>query len=274
MNKRESYIFYRNWWESFRNLPNDLRLEIYDGIMQYAFEGENNELSIVAEGFVNIARPLLDKDRAKYESICERNKLNGSKGGRPKTQTKPRETQENPLGSLGYISETQNNPKKPYNDKMINDKVINNNIESNDSLSVSTDSDDKVDYVSVVDFFNKSVKGRNMPACIKLTEKRKQAIRARIKEYGIEKVFEAITKCAESDFCNGHNDRNWKADFEFVFNANKMAKILEGKYDNEVWNYGRSRKSNEQNAREVGESALRDIFAEMEERRRTEGTTD
>lgn len=275
--KRDSYIFYRNWWEIFRKLPDELRLEVYDNIMQYAFDNILGEVSVIAEGFVGMAKPLLDKDRAKYEAICERNKNNGRKGGRPKTQEKPSDNPENPLGSLGYDSETQINPEKPYNDKVINDKVINdkdNNIESKDSLSVGSDSEDKISYKEVVDFYNKSVKGRNIPQCVKLTEKRKQAIKARITEFGIEKVYEAITKAANSSFCNGANNRNWKADFDFIFNSNKMANILEGRYDDEKGRYGNNGNSYEQSARQVGEKVLGDIFAEIEERERTQGTAD
>lgn len=165
-------------------------------------------------------------------------------------------------------------------DKNINikekDKNIkeNNYIESKDSLSVVTDAEDKIDYVSIVAFYNNSVKGHNMPKCVKLTDKRKAAVRARVKEYGLEKVFEAITRCVNSSFCNGRNDRNWNADFDFIFKPDKMAKILEGRYDNEILNYGNNGNSNERNARAVGEKVLGDIFAEIEERERTQRTTD
>lgn len=276
--KRDSYIFYRNWWETFRKLPNELRLEVYDNIMQYAFNNEMGEISVFAGVVIDMAKPLLDKDRAKYEAICQRNKANGLRGGRPRNPEKPSNNPGNPVGYLGSEKKTQENPEKPYNDKVTNDKVINDkvkdNIESNDSLSVVTDVD-KTNYIEIVAFYNRSVEGRNITSCVKLTENRKAAIRARLKEFGREKVFEAITKVAESSFCNGRNDRNWKADFDFVFNANKMAKILEGKYDDDnTVKYGNNGNSNEQSIRKVGEAVLGDIFAEIEERRRIEGTAD
>ena len=277
MSKRESYIFYRSWWQNFRNMPDELRLELYDKTMEYAFEAETSEMSVIADGIIGLIKPILDKDRAKYESICERNKINGSKGGRHKTQEKPKENPENPLGSVGSVWEAQKepneNPEKPLNDIMINDK-LNNNIESKDSLSVDTGSEDKINYMEIVTFYNNSVRNRNITQCIKLTEKRKQAIKARVIEFGRERVFEAITKAAESSFCNGANDRNWKADFDFVFNSNKMANILEGKYDDKNGRYGNNGNSYEQSARQVGEKVLGDIFAEIEGRERVEGVAD
>lgn len=160
------------------------------------------------------------------------------------------------------------------NIKDIKDKSINNNIESKDSLSVCTDSKEKINYIEIVSFYNNSVKGTNIPECVKLTEKRKQMISARVKEYGIEKVYEAIQRCAQSDFCNAHNDRNWHANFEFVFNANKMANILEGKYDNIILTYGYKSNSNDKRAQQQGQLAFVSTIEEIQERRRTQGIVD
>lgn len=52
------------------------------------------------------------RDEEKYESVVERNKINGSKGGRPKNPTEPKETQNNQVGLSGLI----NNPKKADSD--------------------------------------------------------------------------------------------------------------------------------------------------------------
>jgi hypothetical protein len=85
----------------------------------------------------------------------------------------------------------------------------------------------------IVDFYNLSIKadGCCLPKCIRLTDKRKTLINARLKEYGKDKVFEAITKVVNSKFCNGLGTTGWKADIDFIFNVNNMPKILEGRYD-------------------------------------------
>lgn len=43
---------------------------------------------------------------------------------------------------------------------------------------------------------------------------------------------EAFRRIADSDFCNGNNDRGWIADFDFVLRKDTLPKALEGKYDN------------------------------------------
>ena len=39
-------------------------------------------------------------------------------------------------------------------------------------------------------------------------------------------------KAEQSNFLKGANNRNWKADFDWIMSDRNMAKILEGKYDN------------------------------------------
>ena len=106
----------------------------------------------------------------------------------------------------------------------IKNKEYNNNISSSKK-------EDATEARKVFDFYNQSVVNTKLPKCIKLTEKRKKSIEARIKDFGIEKVYEAITKVTTSNFCNGGGNRGWKADIDFIINPNSFVKILEGKYD-------------------------------------------
>lgn len=75
---------------------------------------------------------------------------------------------------------------------------------------------------------------KRLPTIRTLSEQRKKHIQARWKqyEYSIAIFEELFKKAGDSDFLAGHNDRNWKADFEWLMNDNNMAKVLEGKYDN------------------------------------------
>ena len=66
----------------------------------------------------------------------------------------------------------------------------------------------------------------------KLTDQRKGFIRARLTEYGIEKITTVLRFAGESDFLNGHNDKAWKADFEWLMRPNNFIKVLEEKYKN------------------------------------------
>jgi hypothetical protein len=271
MSKRICFPTYEDWEVAFRSLDAESCKELILAVFDYGLRKELRELSPMAKFAMDMIKPLMDRDWEKYEKILARNKANSKNAGRPKKSTG---IENNPLDLSGF----ENNPvgaKKIESEPIINNKIVNNeivnkdNIESYDSLS-----EEKVSYNEIVSFYNNSMAGRNIPQCVKLTDKRKQAIKARLAEFGKDKVFEAITKAASSAFCNGSNDRNWKADFDFIFNTNKMASILEGKYDDKNGRYGNNGNSNEQSARKVGEKVLGDIFAEIEERQRLEGTAD
>lgn len=68
-----------------------------------------------------------------------------------------------------------------------------------------------------------------------VNDKRKKAISARWKEHGqnLEVFKELFIKAEASLFLKGKNPRNWAADFNWLLNSENMAKVLEGKYDNE-----------------------------------------
>lgn len=91
----------------------------------------------------------------------------------------------------------------------------------------------RISAKDIVEFYNQTIKsqGARVVRCVKLTERRRQLINARLKEYKPEQIFEAITKAVNSRFCNGDNNRGWVADIEFVFSASKMPRLIEGFYD-------------------------------------------
>ncbi len=70
-----------------------------------------------------------------------------------------------------------------------------------------------------------------MPQCIKITDKRIKAINEFSKCFSEEQFEEICSKANNSSFLIGKNDRNWKADIDFLLRVDKATSILEGKYD-------------------------------------------
>ena len=73
----------------------------------------------------------------------------------------------------------------------------------------------------------------SLPKCSRLTEKRKIHVKARLKERHLTTEWETIFQRIEaSPFLTGQNDRNWKADFDWIIKSpDNAVKVLEGKYD-------------------------------------------
>lgn len=100
-------------------------------------------------------------------------------------------------------------------------------------------SKDVVDFAGIISFFNRAMEQAKaiIPRCQSCEGKRREFVRARIREHGMDKVYEMITKASESDFLNGKNARGWIADFTWLFRPSNFQKVLEGNYDNRTNNY-------------------------------------
>lgn len=71
-----------------------------------------------------------------------------------------------------------------------------------------------------------------LPQVKRSSKRRKATIRARLKEVSdLDYWVATFIRVSESRFCNGENDRGWRADFDFVLKPDSHLKINEGKYD-------------------------------------------
>ena len=72
-----------------------------------------------------------------------------------------------------------------------------------------------------------------LPQLVRLdgTSRRGRMLRARIREYGVETVLEAIEKVRQSPFLRGQNGKNWVITFEWLVRPNNFSKVLEGNFD-------------------------------------------
>ena len=114
--QKRSFVIYADYREQFAMLPPEDCKALLLALLDYA---ETGELPTIEDKTVLMAftfiRQQIDRDLVKYEATCERNRTNGSKGGRP---TKQREVEENPpepkkpTGFYGNPPE----PKKPEKD--------------------------------------------------------------------------------------------------------------------------------------------------------------
>lgn len=95
--------------------------------------------------------------------------------------------------------------------------------------SVSDETDCCTDVQRIVDAWN-AIDG--IPKVQKITpdSKRGKSLRARIKEYGVDTVLEAIGKIQESPFLMGKTKKPFKITFDWFVLPNNFPKVLEGNY--------------------------------------------
>ena len=129
---RESFIFYRSFYESIKELDQKDQVQIYNAIFSYQFENKELELTGVCKSIFTLIIPQLEANNKRY--------VNGCKGGAPKGNTNASKKQ--PKNNQKITENNLNLTKKQPNDNE-NDNV-NVNVNDNDN---DNDNDTIYDYV-------------------------------------------------------------------------------------------------------------------------------
>ena len=114
---RESFVFYKSFYESIKELDPSDQVKIYNAIFEYEFYQEEPELSGVSKSIFTLILPQLEANNKRYE--------NGKKGGRPKNQEK---TKTKP-------NKNQNKTKVEPNDNVNVNVNDNDNVNDNNIMS-------------------------------------------------------------------------------------------------------------------------------------------
>lgn len=83
-NNKDTFVFRKDWWDAIKELPKNVRGEVCEGIVRYAFGETEAGLGNMAQMAMRFITPQIDRDREKYEMKCEQNRANAS--GRRKSQ--------------------------------------------------------------------------------------------------------------------------------------------------------------------------------------------
>lgn len=81
MEKRDSFVFYRSFYDAICLLEPEQRVDAFLAICEYALDGTERPMTGAPAAILAIARANLDANQRKYE--------NGKKGGRPKKTLVP-----------------------------------------------------------------------------------------------------------------------------------------------------------------------------------------
>lgn len=74
-----------------------------------------------------------------------------------------------------------------------------------------------------------------VPRCLVVSDKRRQQIVARWRDpFFVSNWRQSMEKVKSSPFCQGSNDRGWRASFDWFLKPDTCAKLMEGKYQTNV----------------------------------------
>ena len=160
---RDSFIFYRSFYEAISELPKENQANTYDAIMQYALNQEEVELTGVSKAIFSLVKPQLDANYKKYEN---------GKQKKSKAEAKQKQTK----------SKVGTNVNENVND---NENV---NVNDNDNENVS---DSCVDGLQkIIDFYNQNI-GLITPYGIEVLEDYAKEMPADLIIYAMEISVEA-----------------------------------------------------------------------------------
>ena len=124
--KKDSFIFYRSFYDAIKELPSEMQTKLYNTIFAYQFEEKEEKLSGIEKAVFTLIKPQLNANNTRYENGCKGAEF-GKLGGRPK--------KEKPLkNSTGVIEENPNvTPNENDNENVNENNNENVNVVESDS---------------------------------------------------------------------------------------------------------------------------------------------
>lgn len=129
---RDSFIFYRSFYEALAELKPLERLKVYDAICNLALNGEEAELKGISKAIFSLIEPQINANNMRYTA--------GKKGGAPKGNSNAKKQSENnqkqPMVELGCLKkQPKNNQKQPNENENENENV---NVNENENVSFNS----------------------------------------------------------------------------------------------------------------------------------------
>lgn len=142
--KRKSFVLHLDVLSVLDDLTDEQAGKLFKAIKANRI-GDNLELDPITKIALSPFKAQFARDDEKYQNIVERNKNNGSKGGRPKTQEEPKK----PSGLSG-------NPNKPKKADSVSDSVSDSDSGKDSDKDKEEDKDAPLDF-SVLGFLDNQV---------------------------------------------------------------------------------------------------------------------
>ena len=225
--ERESFVFYRSFRDAFRALDKDVRLRMYEAIIDYGLDLIEPHFEGIEKVLWTLIRPQLEANNKRFENGCKGGAPIGNQNARKQPKNNQKITEKQP----------KNNQKQPNVNENVNENVNTKEINSFGSTSPNAKIDSqepKIDFLRILDAWNTALADRHsvIPKIRGIKSTRRKHISARCREYGEEVFFEMIRKAVASDFLNGKNQRGWIATIDWCVLPTNFQKIIDGNYDN------------------------------------------
>lgn len=110
-NTRDSFIFYRSFYEAINHLPEDQQLQIYKAISSYSLDFKDVNLEGIPNAIFTLIKPQLEANRKRYLNGIKEKKISKPEAKRKQTRSKPEANNNvnlNVNGECKLINENKN----------------------------------------------------------------------------------------------------------------------------------------------------------------------
>ena len=266
--EKRNLLFMHSWMALFKTMPSQEAGDLIKAVCAFV-QGENVDLeNPLVLAMFNFIKGQIEENTEAYRAKCEKQAEYGRMGSAKRWGEKEKAIEENshpiennsyPISENGYPIAEDSYPTSengyPINSDRVEwhkdkDKDKDNKKdkdippysppkggEADSSLRSESRQNigdytppkpERTDYQGVLDAYHECCP--SFPAVIKLTETRKRAIKARLKDYGLDEIKRAFSLAGQSDFLKGSS--GWQASFDWLMKPANMTKVLEGNYTN------------------------------------------
>ena len=251
LDEKKSWLFYKTWNNMFLKLPKAEAGELLQAMcaleegIEYTIENP-----ILEAVFSTIKEQMLANTERFYKEK-ERRQNASRKGVEARAEKKKQIDNESLTNRLPNVTYKDKDKDKVEDKDKVKDKDIlppysppkggeaDSSLRSESRQNIdgyTPPKPERTDYQGVLDAYHECCP--SFPAVIKLTETRKRAIKARLKDYGLDEIKRAFSLAEQSDFLKGSS--GWQASFDWLMKPANMTKVLEGNYTNRASPNGKS----------------------------------
>ena len=277
---KNSFLFMDSWITLFQSMPSQEAGDLIKAVCDFSTGKQAEIENPLVLAMFNLIKKQMEENKENYKAKCEKQAEYGKMGsekrwGKTQKQEKSKENSDSiakdsyPISEDSYPIFEDSYPIKKDSYPINSDRVewhkeeekeeekeedilppysppkggeADSSLRSESRQNIdgyTPPKPERTDYQGVLDAYHECCP--SFPAVIKLTETRKRAIKARLKDYGLDEIKRAFSLAGQSDFLKGSS--GWQASFDWLMKPANMTKVLEGNYTNRASPAGGKSKS-------------------------------
>ncbi len=140
---RDSFIFYRSFYEAIKQLPESNQLELYNAIIEYSLNETELSVSTISNAFFTLVKPQIDANIRRYKNGCKGGATKGNTNAKKQSKTTDKQPKNNLKTTYKQPKNNQKQPNVNDNDN-VNEYIKENEKEKKSFVANATENEDKL----------------------------------------------------------------------------------------------------------------------------------